>query len=277
MSNHLINVVQALDAKKLKSAIKARGLVGVNVKPLLWIVADKTNEERLGAGSFWSQKKMAKMLGCGKRNIKLMQDVAEAISLLNVTRRKVEGGRDKPNILVLTRALLAYVDEELLEDIGETVAGITKWAQQLPPVAETDAGSGCKDCGQEGAAVAAETKYLKPNGIQEGEAKPSPCTPTIKDDFEDLPVTEQKPNLSASTKPLTVRSQTAGTAASPTCAHSYEEHDCPHCLAKKDCKRCHGWGLRTVKAPTKRDPLHETQVACECTLLFEETRAVPAA
>lgn len=277
MSNRLIRIVQALDAKKLKAAIKAQGLMCVNIKPLLWTVADKTNDERLGAGSWWSQKKMAKMLGCGKRNIKLMQDVAEAIGLLNVTHCKVEGGRNKNNILVPTRELLAYIDEELLEDVGETVAGITKWVQQLPPVDETDAGSGCKDCGQEGAAVAAETKYLKPNGIQEGEAEASPCTLTLEDEIEDLPVTEQKPILSASTKPLTVRSQTAGTAAFPTCAHSYEEHDCPHCLAKKDCKRCHGWGLRTVKAPTKRDPMHETQVACECTLLFEETRAVPAA
>jgi len=37
--------VHALDAKKLKVAIKARGLVGVNVKPLLW--ADVCRVEEL--------------------------------------------------------------------------------------------------------------------------------------------------------------------------------------------------------------------------------------
>ena len=100
-----------------------------------------------------------------------MQDVAEAIGLLNVTHRKVEGGRDKSNILVLTREILEYVDAKLLEDIGETVAGITEWVQQLPPVDETVAGSGCKDCGEVGATVAAETKYSKPNGTQQGEAE----------------------------------------------------------------------------------------------------------
>jgi hypothetical protein len=264
MSNRLINIVQSLDAKKLKAAIKAQGLVCVNIKPLLWIVADKTNDERLGAGSWWSQKKMAKMLGCGKRNTKLMQDVAEAIGVVNVTPRKVEGGRDKPNILVLTRALLRYVDEELLEDIGETVAGITKWVQQLPPVDESVADSGCKDCGQVGATVAAETKYLKPNRNQEGEAEAPPCTSTLEDEIEDLPVTEPTLVQSAGPKSRPVRSQAEGSAAS-MCPHSYAEHQCPHCLAEKGCKICRGWGLRTVKAPTKRDPAHEVQVTCECT------------
>jgi len=269
MSNHLANVVQALDAKKLKAAAKSHGLVGVNVKPLLWIVADKTNDERLGVGSWWSQKKMAKILGCGKRNVKSMQDVAEAIGLLEVTHRKVEGGRNKSNVLVLTREVLSYIDEELLEDVGETVAGITEWVQQLPPVDESVAGSGCKDCGEVGARVAAETKYSKPNGSQEGEAKASAYLPNSGDEFEDLPVTEQKPTLSAKTKIRPARSRTAGTAASPNCSHGYESGECPHCLAKKDCKPCGGRGLKVVKAPTKRDPMHEAQVVCECTGLVE--------
>jgi hypothetical protein len=268
MSNHLINVVQALDAKKLKAAIKARGLVGVNVKPLLWIVADKSNDERLGKGSFWSQEKMAKMIGCGKRNVKSMQDVAKAIGLLNVTHRKVEGGRDKTNILVLTREVLAYIDEELLEDVGATVSGITEWVRQLPAVDEPVAGSGCKDCGEVGARVAVETKYSKPNGIQEGEAKASAYLPNSGDEIADLPVTDHRPTLSAGTKPRPAQSRTAGTV-SPSCSHYYQSGKCPHCLAKKDCKPCGGRGLKVVKAPTKRDPMHEAQVVCECTGLVE--------
>jgi hypothetical protein len=273
MSNHLANAVQSLDAKKLKAAIKARGLVGVNIKPLLWVVADKTNDNRLGAGSFWSQKKMAKIIGCGQRNVKSMQDVAEAIGLLDVTHRKVEGGRDKSNILVMTREVLAYIDEELLEDVGETVAGITEWVQQLPAVDAPVAGSGCKDCGQVGATVAAETKYSKPNRIQEGEAKASPHLPNSGNEIEDLPVNEHKPILSAKTKVPPSRSRTAGTAI-PTCQHSYQSGECPHCLADKDCKPCGGRGLKVVKAPTKRDPMHEAQVLCECTGLttIEEAR-----
>lgn len=275
MSNRLIHIVQALDPGKLKAAIKARGLVGVNVKPLLGIVADKTNDERLGAGSWWSQKKMAKMLGCQKRNIKWMQDVAEAIGVLNVTPCKVEGGRDKPNILVLTRELLAYIDGELLEDLGETVAGITEWVQQLPAVDESVAASGCKDYTEVGARVAAETKYSKPNGTQQGEAKASARLPISGEEIEDLPVTEQELSRSAGTKPLPVRSRTAGTAA-PTCPHSYESGNCPHCLAKKDCKPCGGRGLKVVKAPTERDPMHEAQVLCECTGIVEGILAVRA-
>lgn len=270
MSNHLINVVQALDAKRLKATIKARGLLGVNVKPLLGIVADKTNDKRLGAGSFWSQEKMAKMLGCGKRNVKSMQDVAEAIGLLNVTHRKVEGGRDKTNILVLTRGMLAYVDEELLDDIGETVAGITEWMQQLPAVDEALAGSGCKDCGEVGAAVTAETKCSKPNGSQEEEAKASARPPISSDENEDLPVTKQSSRSARGKFPGS--SRTAGTAGSPICSHSYQSGKCPHCLAKTNCKSCGGRGLRVIKAPTARDSMHESQAVCECTRLVEVFR-----
>jgi hypothetical protein len=273
MSNRLVHVVQALDAGKLRAAVRAHDLAYVNVKPLLWIVADKTNDQRLEAGAFWSQEKMAKMLGCSKRNIKWMQDVAEAIGLLNVTHRKVEGERDKSNILVLTREVHAYIDEGLLGVIvGETVAAVIEWVQELPPMDETIAGSGCKDCGEVGATVAAETKYSNPNGTQEGERKASSPLPITGDGIEDLPVPEQKHSRSFGRKTGPVRSRPAKTAGPLTCRHSYPSRECPHCLADKGCKTCHGWGLRTIKAPTERDPMHEAQTVCECTGLGADSR-----
>lgn len=131
----LMNVVQALDPKKLRDEMRAQGVPLVNVKPLLQFIADKTNGDRILEGSWYSVATMCDILGVSRTNLYKMRDAAEKLGLILVIEDPSDPDeRGKTSVLVLTDTITLYVNQKLYERIAGIgkACSYSEWYGRLP-------------------------------------------------------------------------------------------------------------------------------------------------
>jgi len=120
MSNRLLTqVIDELDPGKLREAIKAllawksertgksRRVPVVNIKPMLMVIADKTNDDAPQKGMWYSQPHIARMTGYSVSQIQQCQYIAQALGVLKVVPRsnKTTGKQTTSMYIIIPQAL----------------------------------------------------------------------------------------------------------------------------------------------------------------------------
>ena len=120
MSNRLLTqIIDELDPAKLREAIKAlpawksertgksRRVPVVNIKPMLMVIADKTNDDAPQKGMWYSQPHIARMTGYSVSQIQQCQYIAQALGVLKVVPRsnKTTGKQTTSMYIIIPQAL----------------------------------------------------------------------------------------------------------------------------------------------------------------------------
>jgi hypothetical protein len=139
MSNRLLTqIIDELDPAKLREAIKAlppwksertgksRRVPVVNIKPMLMVIADKTNDDAPQKGMWYSQPHIAHMTGYSVSQIQQCQYIAQALGVLKVVPRsnKTTGKQTTSMYIVIPEALERFRISPIAKE-GETDFGVT--------------------------------------------------------------------------------------------------------------------------------------------------------
>jgi hypothetical protein len=139
MSNRLLTqVIDDLDPAKLRDAIKAlppwksertgksRRVPVVNIKPMLMVIADKTNDDAPQKGMWYSQPHIARMTGYSVSQIQQCQYISQSLGVLKVVPRsnKTTGKQTSSMYIVIPEALERFRFPPIAKQ-GETDFGVT--------------------------------------------------------------------------------------------------------------------------------------------------------
>ena len=139
MSNRLLTqVIDELDPAKLREAIKAlppwksertgksRRVPVVNIKPMLVVIADKTNDEASHKGMWYSQPALAHMTGYSVSQIQQCQYIAQSLGVLKVVYRsnKATGKQTTSMYIIIPQGLERFLVSPIAKE-GETDCGVT--------------------------------------------------------------------------------------------------------------------------------------------------------